>query len=637
MKQKVKESSADESSRQSSKDSSPRLSPSVPDDKIPLINQVPHSISVPSSQIPPSSNSSVSSDGLHAMAPLSRISDDETSSRGFSPSVNGDSPIESSVKELGKGLTSYNTNAQKRKNETEFSRKVSELDLEENSSDHDITAASSISKKRKCAPQQALLTPSLRLLAMPEDSLALNAFHAFVRMQIEVFAATPADMTQPAPGRKTRIKLHQVGLRCIHCRHLQSRDRVKRAVCYPSSVSRIYHSVSDMKFDHFNHCRGFSQDLRAKFQVLKEDCKRRGEKKASGLSPSSTAQYYHDAACKLGLVDSHDKDGIFMAGQVLDCRQLPTSVIIEVNELKPHTPATKPTIAPTDTSYSCVIQPDHGMVNPKVFSGDLVNAPLLAMYHSLQNYNGGMFPRGLELPLPHASPPLSLMESTPALEAYTKSLTPWPHDQVCLLAAAEDSSALNPLHCFVRRNVEVFIATEDDVAAPSPGRRTRVKIGQVGIRCIHCARLPTKDRVKRAVCYPPSVGGIYHSVSNMKFDHFVKCKGLSPEARLDFASLKNSSNRRNSPNGNGNQGVTSSTAKYYEESATRLGLIDTEIGIQFREQCQEATDLESGHGSVTDGISALMIAATNPMVRAEFDRRKALMGKLGTSQTVASV
>jgi hypothetical protein len=181
-----------------------------------------------------------------------------------------------------------------------------------------------------------------------------------------------------------------------------------------------------------------------------------------------------------------------------------------------------------------------------VFSGDFFNAQLLAMYHNLQNYNGSMFPQDLELPLASPSPTLlSLMESTPACETSTSSLTPWPNDHLRLLAVAEDSSALNPLHCFVRRNVEVFIATKDDVAAPSPGRRTRVKIGRVGIRCIHCVRLPTKDRVKCAICYPPSISGIYHSVSNMKFDHFVNWKGLSPEAQLEFASLRNLSNHRN--------------------------------------------------------------------------------------------
>jgi hypothetical protein len=269
---------------------------------------------------------------------------------------------------------------------------------------------------------------------------------------------------------------------------------------------------------------------------------------------------------------------------------------------------------------------------------------MLAMYHTLQSYNGA-FLGDLKLPPTSQSPSFfSKMDNTAALEPDTTTLEPSKYflraennDHLRLLAVPEDSIALNPLHCFVRQNVEVFIATKDDVAAPSPGRRTRVKIGQVGIRCIHCARLPMKDRVKRAVCYPPSVSGIYHSVSNMKFDHFGNCKGLSPEARLEFASLKNSSNRRNSPSGNGSRGVVSSTAQYYEESAARLGLIDNESGIQFREQRHNANNLAFGQGTATDGISALMIAATNPSVRAEFDRRKMLMGNSVTSQTLASV
>lgn len=646
MKQKVKDGSADELSRQSSEDSSPGLSLSVPTD-ITQVTEVPQSISIPSSQVPPSSSSSVSSDGPHILAPLTRISDDETTSGCLHRvSVHEDSPRESSAIESDIGSTSNSTNAKKRKDDHELSHKVSDVNLEEGASLHDVSASSSTSKRRKIAPPQPAVS-SLRLLAMPEDSSALNALHTFVRMQIEVFAATPADMAQPAPGRKTPVKLHQVGLRCIHCSHMQSRDRVKRAVCYPSSVSRIYHSVSDMKFDHFNHCRGFSQDLRAKFQVLKEECKRRREIKANGSSSSSTAQYYYDSACKLGLVDSIDKEGIFLAGQ--DCHQLPASVFFEVCEPKPHAKpvASSSTGAPTDTSSACAISASQGTVNPPVFPGGFpaFSAQMLAMYHTLQNYEG-VFLGDLRMLLTPQSPSLfSMMDNTTALEPKTTALEPTKssltaeiNDKLRLLAVPEDSSALNPLHCFVRRNVEVFIATKDDVAAPSPGRRTRVKIGQVGIRCIHCARLPTKNRVKRAVCYPPSVSGIYHSVSNMKFDHFGNCKGLSPEARVEFASLKNSSNRRNSPSGNGNRGVVSSTAQYYEESAARIGLIDKEGGIQFREQCLKANNnLAFGQGTATDGISALMIAATNPSVRAEFDRRKALMGNSGTSLTLASV
>eukprot|EP00978_Attheya_sp_CCMP212_P010715 scaffold26035_cov34-Attheya_sp.AAC.4 len=88
--------------------------------------------------------------------------------------------------------------------------------------------------------------PSTQLLALKEDVCHLNAIHVFVRENVEVFTATAEDMSKPAPGRKNPIRLGQVGLRCIHCRHISGKKRIKRAVCYPTSLKRLYHSVSDM-------------------------------------------------------------------------------------------------------------------------------------------------------------------------------------------------------------------------------------------------------------------------------------------------------------------------------------------------------------------------------------------------------
>ena len=161
-----------------------------------------------------------------------------------------------------------------------------------------------------------------------------------------------------------------------------------------------------------------------------------------------------------------------------------------------------------------------------------------------------------------------------------------------LLAAPEDEHVLNPLHCFVRRNVEVFAATTADLAAPAPGRRVPVVLGQVGVRCVHCAALPVRDRVKRSVCYPPNVAGIYHAVSNMKFDHFGACRGLDAAARAEFQELRASCGRRGggkkpklppkAPRGRTSASTTSSsTAQYYHDSALNLGLVDGTDGIRF--------------------------------------------------------
>ena len=55
------------------------------------------------------------------------------------------------------------------------------------------------------------------------------------------------------------------------------------------------------------------------------------------------------------------------------------------------------------------------------------------------------------------------------------------------LGLESDKDWLTPLHCFIRRYcVEVFTATEIDVATPSKGKRKPITVGQVGIRCPHC-------------------------------------------------------------------------------------------------------------------------------------------------------
>jgi hypothetical protein len=97
---------------------------------------------------------------------------------------------------------------------------------------------------------------SIFLLALPQDKISLSETLCVVRDNIEVFTATQNDVDAPAPGRKHAVVVGQVGLRCIHCRYTaKASDRVKRAVCYPSSIKRIYRTVIDMKLDHFLHCK----------------------------------------------------------------------------------------------------------------------------------------------------------------------------------------------------------------------------------------------------------------------------------------------------------------------------------------------------------------------------------------------
>lgn len=443
---------------------------------------------------------------------------------------------------------------------------------------------------------QSNLSPLL--LCSEHDASMLNPLHVFIRKQIEVFAATSVELQQPAPGRKQPIKLNQVGLRCIHCRDQPNRKRVKRAVCYPSSVSRVYHSVSDMKFDHFSNCKHLPSDVKAEFENLKAEGKKSSENKASRRGQSSsTAQYYHDAAKSMGMVDG--PGGIFMGRN----RSTPVAQV--------PSPVSRPLVQ-RHASY-----------------------PYHALHHHLHLFGGhqrflAQHQVGLLNPSFMASamtkPPASLLHQ-PTLVPQRKISAAQPREVttkiketvplICkpvLLSEEQDHENLNKLHCFVRKHVEIFKADEEAISAPAPGRKTRVVLGQVGIRCIHCAKLPLKQRVKRAVCYPPSVSGIYHSVSNMKFDHFGICKGLPDAARSEFTNLKNSLSRRGSSGHNTNRVSASSTAQYYQDSATRKGLVDSESGIRFGAPLTKSVEKESASKApprdMSPGLSALVRAVS---------------------------
>jgi len=297
------------------------------------------------------------------------------------------------------------------------------------SNHHSINAIPSVvcvvSHEDKTKPRKKPRTVSLSsgtvtsfTLAMPEDSVYLNPLHCFVRKNIECFVATAQDIAAPCPGRKNSVVPGQIGLRCLHYRYVYGR-RTKRAVCYLSSVSRVYYCVSDMKFDHFSKCEFLPHNERRMFDLLKVSCssKKRGRK--AGAGSFNTAQYYNSSALKLGLTNS-------------------LSGIVKLSESRNYMP---------------------------------IHEPVTEKFKICFDLKETLHPR----PLP--PPPVleNLGRPTSKHLNIIHHTSPQPNLQRCLLAAPNDELVLSPIHCFVRKNVEVFRTTPEDNAAPAPGRKTRVK------------------------------------------------------------------------------------------------------------------------------------------------------------------
>ena len=64
-----------------------------------------------------------------------------------------------------------------------------------------------------------------------------------------------------------------------------------------------------------------------------------------------------------------------------------------------------------------------------------------------------------------------------------------------------DEETLTAYQCLLRKQLELFEAGPDDVRGNAQGRNTPIRLGQVGIRCRHCAHLPKAARSRGSVYY----------------------------------------------------------------------------------------------------------------------------------------
>jgi hypothetical protein len=140
---------------------------------------------------------------------------------------------------------------------------------------------------------------------------------------------------------------------------------------------------------------------------------------------------------------------------------------------------------------------------------------------------------------------------------------------VARLALPEDSDYLNERECFLRSEcVEMFEATEDDTIVARSGRRTTIKVGQVGMRCVFCVDKKTRQHAPRSVCYPSSLKHIRKAMDNWREHHFKSCPSIPEQVRIRYSNMS----RIGSHN----------AEKYRLEAAKKLGLVDCSGGgIRF--------------------------------------------------------
>jgi hypothetical protein len=363
---------------------------------------------------------------------------------------------------------------------------------------------------------------------------------------IEVFTATVEDVEAPAPGRKHAVSVGQVGLRCIHCRHTtRSSERVKRAVCYPSSIKRIYRTVIDMKLDHFLHCKFVPQNLKDTLAALKANNTR---------STGTTMQYFIRAATTLGMVDGP-------SGVRIDDNSSSSA-----NVISPAAGTPLHTIASPTTGTPQLMTP--GSSDSGAGSAEKL---LIESQNSGDKSNQSDASIGATDFRIHRSSSMSSEGSNTSVVMDDASVPTELFTGKVPLALPEDKMSLSPLRCFLREQVCAFSATDEDIAVRTP-TTFAVSVGQVGIGCVHCMSQPAKMRLNRAVCFPFSIARIYQSVADIQRFHLSECKMVPTNVKEKFMELQSQSSK-------GSKGLA--TRQYWVTSAKKIGLVDTAQGIRF--------------------------------------------------------
>ena len=139
-----------------------------------------------------------------------------------------------------------------------------------------------------------------------------------------------------------------------------------------------------------------------------------------------------------------------------------------------------------------------------------------------------------------------------------------------------DDEHLSEYQILVRQQLELFEAEQEDVESNTQGRKKQVTLGQVGLRCKHCAGLPLRQRGKGSVYYPTKLQGIYQAAQNMANSHLSDaCQCIDERLKGTLITLRQ---RRDTASGG---------KQYWADGAKALGLYETEDGLRLSRQQQQ--------------------------------------------------
>ncbi len=168
------------------------------------------------------------------------------------------------------------------------------------------------------------------------------------------------------------------------------------------------------------------------------------------------------------------------------------------------------------------------------------------------------------------------------------------------LSLIYDATRLSAYQGLIRQQLELFEATALDVHTTQQGRKKKLSVGQVGIRCKHCVNEPANRRGRAAAYFPSTLEGIYQAAQNMASYHLCgSCQSIPLSLKERIRSLRKQKGAIGGRFGK----------KYWAEGCRWIGLKQTagkELRLAPRDNSyNEKTRMEKAVSTMGSKITAL--------------------------------
>mmetsp|Transcript_2369 Transcript_2369/g.6272 ORF Transcript_2369/g.6272 Transcript_2369/m.6272 type:complete len:579 (+) Transcript_2369:1961-3697(+) len=108
-----------------------------------------------------------------------------------------------------------------------------------------------------------------------------------------------------------------------------------------------------------------------------------------------------------------------------------------------------------------------------------------------------------------------------------------------IISLNSDTHVLSPYQCLLREQIEAFEATQEDVRYNDSRMNRQIVLGQVGLRCRHCANQAQWCRAPSAAYYPTRMDAIYQVGQNLAKNHILEgCASIPPDIRKKLLKLR---------------------------------------------------------------------------------------------------